>query len=423
MIRFLFVVLVFSFPGMGWAYLSYAPNRNLIEEVTEHPYRVLPRSETFALALDADFFKPVFIAGGQPNYYRYDFYHGNGYWLDLRSEYRPVPELAVNLKGTFTQGTSSNGPTYEAVIFPRVGLTYRVKSFLGMNWETRLSDIDRQTVGAGLFVEMKETNGGYISASNDALLMKVMVDGTGSFALDGGLISFELQSLNGLVGGTILFQETGVDYKPPQWTGTLYSKRSWSYGPGSSLGYGLEAGMNAGSNAEMAQITYQATAWDRLKLTLKPQVRHYGKGILGSLPGQVVHNYVSYDQNDKPFTTLMNIFAYGDHVETYSTQANLEFRVNRFYSIFAENELFAFRFHDRSAVQDIFLRAGFHFYPFHEREDEFGLLVGNKYLISSTKSSPDSDARTFVSPTIPDFENKPLFMKQLYWMVHYSVKI
>jgi len=129
---------------------------------------------------------------------------------------------------------------------------------------------------------------------------------------------------------------------------------------------------------------------------------------------------VSYDQNDKPFTTALNIFAYGDNVDTFSSQAGVEYRFNRFYGVYVRSELFTFNFKDRSDVSGIFYRAGFRFFPFHDREDEFGVLIGNQYLIASTLGE---NGRTVSAPNQADLENKPLFMQQTYWMVHFSIKM
>ena len=144
--------LIGLFASTAHAYIDYAPNANLIEEVNSHPFRLFPKSDHYAFAVDADFFKPVFIGDLQSNYYRYDAYHGNGYWLTLRGEYKPVQQVTLDLKTIVTHGTSSNGPTYNAIIVPMVGITYQ-EDLLGFNVKFRLSDIGRQTVGTGLFIE------------------------------------------------------------------------------------------------------------------------------------------------------------------------------------------------------------------------------------------------------------------------------
>jgi hypothetical protein len=418
-VRALLLFLILAFTGQAEAYLAYSPNANIEEEVEANPYRILPHSEHFYAALDADFFKPVFVGAGDPNYYKYDFYHGNGFWMDLRTEYKPNQDLVVNLKLDITHGTSSNGPTYLAFIIPRAAITYRFK-LLGFDWESRLSDINRQTIGDGLFIEDKDTEGGYIIGKRDQLTAKIMVDGTSSYKLEGGVIAGDLNLWDGVLGATGFINETDVGFTPSQFMGTLYSRKSWKNG----LGVGVEYGGDTVAIAGLAYVKYE-TDFDRLHLMFKPQFRHYGRGVLGSLPGQVQQNYISYDQNDKPFTTLMDIFPYGDNVETYSAQLNAEYAVNVFYHLYAETEYADFQFHDRDPVKNFFFRTGVKFYPFKERVDEFGFLIGNKFLnASTTQGDPTvSTARTYSAPDTPDFENKPLFYRQLYWMINFSTHL
>jgi len=415
MAPFLGILLGLTFPLTAQAYFKYAPNRDLRKQVESETFRILPRDETYVLALDGDFFKPVFLDPRNLEYYRYDFYHGNGYWLDFRGEFSPLENLVLNLKTTFTQGTSSNGPTFGTVVIPRVGLTYRQQGFLGFEWETRLSDIDRQTLGAGLFIEMRETVGGYIKASKEHYDLRLLVDGTGSFTLDGGVAALEVMYRKGLLGATLMMLETEVPYDPPKFTATLLSQSRFENG----LAYRIELGGNERNYAAMAGMDYEVT-WGDLTVYAKPQYRHYGRKLFGDLAGAISQNYVSYDQNDKPFTTALNIFAYGDNVNTYSGQTGFEYRFNHFYRAYAKTELFSFRFQDRSEVSGIFYRAGFRFFPFKNREDEFGVLMGNQYLIASTLVD---GTRAFSPPDQVDLENKPLFMQQTYWMVNFSIKL
>jgi hypothetical protein len=415
-ISLFFLSLISCFANQAHAYIPYSPNANIEEEVESHQYRVMPRTEHFFFALDADFFKPVFWGGNNFNYYKYDFYHGNGYWLDLRSEFKPNSDFAINLKTSVTHGTSSNGPTYLALIVPHAGITYRQQGFLGFDWESRLSDIDRQTVGTGLFIEDKETEGGYVVAQRGDFTGKVMVDGTGSFTLDGGIIGIDFSMWQGLVGMTTIIQETETSISPSQLTGTIYSKQNYRDG----FGYGVEFGGDQVALAGLAYLKYE-TDFDRLHIMFKPQFRSYGLGVLGGLPGHVEPNYVSYDQNDKPFTNVMDIFAFGDHVETYSAQLNAEYAFNVFYHTFVGSEFIDYKYHDREEIHEMFFRAGFKFFPFKTRQDEFGFLVGNKYLIASTAQTNAVDSsRTYSAPNTPDFENKPLFMRQLYIMINFA---
>jgi hypothetical protein len=410
----LFLLLIGSVER-AQGYMDYAPNEFLFEQVRREPYRILPRSEKFVFALDADFFKPIFLGANDFSLYKFDFYHGNGYWLSFRSEFRPVDDLSVNVKFDFTQGTSSNGPTFLAFVIPHVGFTYRVRHFLGFEWEFRLSDIVRQTIGTGLFVEMKETVGGSIIATRDDFRAKLMVDGTGSFRLDGGLAALEFSYREGLLGATILVQEVQTEFRAPRLTGTVYSRGKTPEG----FGYGVETGVNANAQASLAYLELEQS-WGLLETRIKPQYRHYGRRILGDLPGKVIQNFVSYDQNDKPYTMLMNIMPFGDDVDTFTLQADAQVRFNSFYRVFAETEYVSWFFRQAPDLRTLFFRTGFRFTPFRGREDEFGFLVGNRYLNASTLTPV---GRTYSSPVYPDLENKPLFIRQLFWMVNYSLKL
>jgi len=406
------------FASRSSAYLEYAPNDHVMEEIYEEPYRILPHSDHYAFAIDGDFFKPVFSGGDNSDYYRYDFYHGNGYWVSLRSEFKPVDRLTLNLKLNFTQGTSSNGPTFLALIIPMVGVTYE-ENFLGFDMIARLSDIGRQTIGTGIFIEQKETNGGYFIAKKGEFNAKVMVDGTGSFTLDGGIIATEFSMFSGFVGVSNYLQETATVVQPPAVTYTIFSKHDFKDG----FGYGAEAAFNSNAQAALLYLKYENTWWNQLRLFVKPQFRYYGHGILGNLPGNVENNYVSYDQNDKPFTNVSDIFSFGDQVKTYSTQANLEYAFNKFYRVFSENEWvdYLYQSPSKQTYCEIFYRAGVKFFPFHPREDNFALLVGNKYLIASTTTP--AGGRTYSQPNFPDLENRPLFVKQLYFMINFETKM
>ncbi len=395
--------------------MDYAPNEYLFRQVENESFRILPRTEKWVFAVDADFFKPIFLGANDANLYKFDFYHGNGFWLNFRSEFRPVEDLSINVKLDLTQGTSSNGPTFLAFVIPHVGLTYRVPRLLGLDWEFRLSDIVRQTVGTGLFVEMKETVGGSITATNEGFMAKLMVDGTGSFRLDGGLATIDISFGDGLIGGTVLVQEIQTDFRAPRLTGTLYSRATL----GNGLSYGVETGANSEAWASLAYLEAKGNE-GMVGYRIKPQYRHYGNRILGQLPGRIMHNFVAYDQNDKPYTTLMNIMAYGDDVDAFTLQADAEIRFNVFYRLFAETEYVSWFFRGRQDFRTLFFRTGLRFNPFKERDDEFAFLVGNRYLNASTLTPA---GRTYSSPVYPDLENKPLFIRQLYMMVNYSVKL
>ena len=395
------------------AFIEYAPNAQLIEEVTNEPYRILPRNPHYTFAVDADFFKPAFLPCLDFSYCYADYYHGNGYWLTARAEFKPVPNITLNVKTVFTHGNSSGGLGRFALIYPLVGVTLE-KDIFGLHWETRLSEIGRQTIGAGLFIEQKETEGGYFLISRDFVKYKLMVDGTGSYNINGGVIAMELSLWNGLLGITSMFNEVDPAFNPPMYIGTLYSKSD----PEEGFGYGVEVGGDELNWAGMAYFQYRQK-WDKLQIWVKPQFRHYGSHVVGQVAKNVTSTYMSYDQNDKPYTNFQDIFAMGDSVNTYSTQLNADYRVSPFYGLFAETEGFDFDYLDDHAFKSFFYRAGVKFYPIPNRNEEVGVQIGNKYLIASKSVG---GGRGYSLPTDIDAENKPLFIRQLYLMIDFSTR-
>ncbi|MBS1959593.1 MAG: hypothetical protein JST80_08995 [Bdellovibrionales bacterium] len=424
-ITFLVVLSAVLFSLTSQAYVDYTPNQNLAEEVRDNPYRILPRNSHYSLALDADFFKPTFVGGDNFLYYKWDFYHGNGYWLTARAEFKPVEKLSINLKTLITQGTSSNGPVYNAMFVPLLALTYR-EELAGFDWETRLSDIGRLTVGTGLFIEQKDTMGGYIMARRGGFAAALMVDGTGSWRLDGGVAALDFSFWDGIVGATAYIQETAAAIQPPEFTWSIYSKRKidkyWTYG--------VEAAANQNTWAGMSFVSYDNWLGDPREAgfhyLLKPQIRYYGPHIMGDLAGNVQHNYVSYEQNDKPFTNFMDIMSYGDDVIASAAQVNLEYVFNIFYRVYAETEFVHYNYRKEPDVQMMFFRTGFKFFPFKERQDNFGFMIGNKYLISSSSqidNNTSGTVRTYTAPNNADLENKPSFLQQTFFMINYNTKL
>jgi len=407
------LAIVFLYKGTAHAFIEYTPNENVIDEVARESYRILPRNPHYAFAIDADFLKPAFLPCLDFAYCYADYYHGNGYWLTARAEFKPVPNITLNLKTVVTHGNSSGGLGSFALIYPLVGVTLE-KDIFGLHWETRLSEIGRQTVGSGLFIEQKETDGGYLLIRRDFVQYKLMVDGTGSYNVNGGVIAMELSFWKGLLGITSMFNEVDPAFNPPMYIGTIYSK----YNPDEGLGYAAEIGGDKYNWASMAYLQYRQT-WNKFRMWLKPQFRHYGSDVVGQLAKHVNTTYMSYDQNDKPYTNLQDIFAMGDSVNTYSTELNADFRVSSFYSFFAETEAIYFDYLNASPFKSFFYRTGIKFHPIRDRDEEVGVQIGNKYLIASEGGF---GGRRFSPPTEIDGENKPLFMRQLYLMIDFSTR-
>lgn len=394
------------------AYLAYNHNRNVREEVQSQPFRIFPGSEKWAFAVDADFFKPLFLNNLNSERYVYDYYHGNGFWMDGRFEFAPVQNLIFNIKSTLTQGTSSNGPGYLFVPYARVGVTYRFLSSDIQN-EFRLSDVDRQTVGLGLFVEDKIVNGAYWKSEWAGAQFKFLVDGTGNFKLDGGLYAAELSIANGGLGGSIFVFETERygDYTTSP-TGTVFTR--WG---GGNLRAGFEGAFNYRAYAGMGYLDWKWSS-EPWTIRFKPQARYYGSKIMGNLPGNIENIYVAYEMNDLPFLNFMSLMSKGDDVIAYGALLNIAYRPNHFYQLFFEGEPVYFDFVKQENYRYPFFRTGFKLFPMVGREDSLGFLIGNKFLSASSNSF---GFRRYTTPTDVDLENRTIFVEQFYMMFNFEV--
>lgn len=409
----MFLFLVEASSNSAHAYLSYNYNQNLRQELASQPYRILPINEKWAFAIDADFYKPVFLNNLNSESYTFDFNHGNGYWLDLRAEFSPVRNLVFNLKTTFTQGTSSNGPSYLFTPFARVGVSYRFGED-STEHEIRLSDIDRQTIGNGIFVEDKVIAGGYWKSTWDETQLRFLIDGTGTFQLDGGMYATELSFFNRGLGASLYLFEAGRfgDYNTSP-TGTVFGRLG-----GGNLTTGFEGAFNYRSWAGLVYLKWRVTS-EPWSFEIKPQVRYYAKKIMGNLAGDIENVYVAYELNDTPFMNFMSIMSYGDDVLAYGSLAKVSYRPNHFYQLYFEGEPTFLAYRGALApLKFLFFRTGFKLYPMQNREDALGFLIGNKYLAASSSSF---GFRRYTTPVDVDIENRSIFIKQLYMMFNFEV--
>src|SRR4051812_41495027 len=99
----------------GQAALGYLPNAGVREEVAHDPDRMLLKSEQYALTLDGWLFK----TSATP-----DYYHGNGYWVEARTELAPVRDIILNFKLAAYNGASSYGYTATSFLHSFFGGTF-----------------------------------------------------------------------------------------------------------------------------------------------------------------------------------------------------------------------------------------------------------------------------------------------------------
>ena len=102
------LLLVLSFTFSAYAddteYPSARPNQFLKEEIENQPDRLITQKiEWFRAAFDGHLY--VRTLG------RKDFYHGMGYWTQIRTEFRPHEFFHLNFRSIYYSGSISSGYT------------------------------------------------------------------------------------------------------------------------------------------------------------------------------------------------------------------------------------------------------------------------------------------------------------------------
>lgn len=197
--RSLFFLLCLSI-AFDQAYAGYAsprPNHDLRQELEGDPDRLIPSFEYFSFAVDGEAW--LRALGVQ------DFYHGVGAWLQIRSEVRPHPFFTINVRTIPYWGSSSEGYAEPGGLYSLIGLTgVWPEPMLGAKLKIRIIDIERQTYGAGLLVQDRETNGAFVEWAWEHHRFRLVGDSTGALAWDDDMGAAEATLWNGWLGAGLL---------------------------------------------------------------------------------------------------------------------------------------------------------------------------------------------------------------------------
>ena len=131
--------------------VEYMINDDIKNQVSNSPWRVLPKGENYALAADLHAFWNVNNNGD-------DYYH-SGYWFNSFFEYQPEAQITLNLKLSIFNPSNSYGYNAPARIVPFMAATWSPPTFFEMQFALKGGDLGRVTIGAGLLVEEKEMSG------------------------------------------------------------------------------------------------------------------------------------------------------------------------------------------------------------------------------------------------------------------------
>jgi hypothetical protein len=300
-------------------------NSALAEQVLADPERVLPRSEQYSLAVDGHtFYRSSEQFAG--------WYH-SGYWADLLGEVRPFSTFSANARFVVYNPGASYGIVSETRIVPFMNFMWHDNlTNLGLfeaEASVRYFDRGRETIGAGLTIEEKEVSGITFELKRGDFRFTHYWNGTGGYTIDGDLVGLQYDYLQDSIG-FYSFVTRGLQTLAIG----LYSSREIL----DDLKLLAEISHRRSTQAGLIGIEYART-WKTFDGLFRAQYRRYQNGYADEIVGNIEHDYLSIEQEDKAFTNSANFFILDDDISVRSLLLNLAFRPAWWLRFFTENEL------------------------------------------------------------------------------------
>jgi hypothetical protein len=408
--RFFYLLLILPTAVFGH-YPTTLKNSELAEEINSQDYRKLKDvTDWFTAAIDGRVYRNSLGAK--------DFYHGNGYMLNVRSEFKIEDYYTLNLKSLFLSGSSSYGYEEPSTDNHFLGLsTSYFSKFVPGHLKLKTGDLGRVTLGLGIMIQEKETNGyGATWKYNDFTYQETSF-GTSGLKGPGDLDSIEIFYKEKLIGLSALFwsDETENDdfmegnledfsyeqeyiFKKDMAKPLVSIFSKYSFLPQTityteiSTRYEVFGGL-VGFNADQRM--------NAIKIHWGIEYRRYDKGFAVGFSNDIDHEYVTYDQLDKKFSNPINIFSYADGVSVSSATFNIEYFVNDNFVLYSLNEFNNLHFgsvtkeditwnnnyptRSERTFDVFFFKVGAAIYPKVKRPDLFTFFISNKALGLSSK--------------------------------------
>ena len=407
----LLCILLFLPSTVFCYYPTTLKNSDLAEEISTQDYRNLKNvTDWFSAAIDGRVYRNSLGAK--------DFYHGNGYMLNLRTEIKVEDYYTLNFKSLFLSGSSSYG--YEDPStdnhFLALSTSYFSK-FIPGHLILKTGDLGRVTLGLGIMVQEKETNGYAATWKYKDFTYQETSFGTSGLKGPGDLDSIEIFYKEKLMGLSALFwsDETDSDdfmegnledfsyeqeyiFKKDMANPLVSIFSKYNFFSNTSIYTELSSrnevfGGLIGLNADQ-KVSSLNIHWNL-------EYRRYDKGFAAGFSNDIDHEYVTYDQLDKKFTNPINIFSYDDGVSVSSATFNIEYFVNDNFAFYSLNEFNNFHFgsvpkedmtwnnnyptRSERTFDVFFYKMGAAIYPKAERPDLFTFFISNKALGLSSK--------------------------------------
>ncbi len=389
-----FIILAFNVARAD--YPAAKLNQHVCEEVKDQKDRLIPRKEWICASVDGQAYART---EGSRN-----FYHGVGHWTQVRTEVSWDKNVALNFRTIVFAGSSSNGYAEPTGNYTLASFKFTFpQKILGGTASIRAGDLDRQTVGAGLFIQERESNGGIVVWDFESAQFMFRQESTGYFMKDDDVSNPELSFFNKKVGvGSVIFyppqDKLIMDHTrdPYHYLFTSFSLNEFDIGS--------EVGTRNGTVAAMGKVQKELYA---LGMTFQTglQARMYKDGFAKDIERQIENQYVSYDQLNKAYTNTMSIFAYDDNVNVYAANFNILYEWSHTHRGGLYNEFASFAYKDIEQQVKNFYRLEYDYYPFSAREDHFAFFISNKILRQSQSyAKPPSQRATGSVPLFKKYD-------------------
>ncbi len=357
-------------------------NSQLREQLESETDRVLPKTEYFSFAIDGLAY--LRSTGDR------EFYHGVGYWAQVRTEAQMNPKFRANLRTLLYAGSVSYGYASPSNQFHILGLTGEFDGPFESQGKLRALDLERQTWGQGILVEDKEMNGLWLQFQTSEAEVNMRVNGTGTFYISDDTYNTELALWDGkLRGGLIEWSEAEVSlpYLGVDFSGDVFSLKA----------EGIEYKDTRASLVKLG-MSFEENFWT---MQCNLVSRQYSNGFLDLFVGKIQHEYISFDQYNKRMNNALNILSYDNHVQASSLNLLFDYAVTDQYKIYIDSEVGIFDFQDRDDRKYGFYRAGVAYFPFVPRQDIVQFYVSNKVMDNTGATRPSGRS----------IANSPLFFE------------
>ena len=373
--------------GYDYGYPRALPNSFLQEEHFNQTDRKIPKVDWFTAAVDGHAY--MRLVG------REDFYHGFGYWVQGRTEFRPREKVHINIRSIFYSGSISGGYTEPTGQYHLFGFYVLWPDLIaGGTLEGRVIDIERQTVGQGLMIQDKEMAGAWFKWKRDTHAVTLRGDGTGSLIKQDDMMNIQIDLYEQSFSlGTVYWiggeSQTGLgeNRKPHTYLSSAHNLI------GKSLSYYLEVGVrdlpygqSGKSYAGLLGLKSEVQL-EQLKLNSRIQGRYYDRNYSQFFANEISQTYVSYDQYDKRFDNPSNILLQPGRVSTYSAVLDADYEFSHHWSVHMRNEA-VYMDYETDDSKYYFYRYGFSYRPYPDTAETITFFASNKVINANLDARP-----------------------------------